>query len=159
MCRVLSCFSCVRFFATPRTVARQAPLSTGFPRHEYWSELSCPPPGDHPNPVIRPMSLLSSALATRFFTTSTTSCIKAYILKKMFICLISQESHRHCLNIERSNTKSEYRLLTSESQPPNLHSFGSYSHLPSCTLSKDGWNDSRLMWTMAAVPTSFASSL
>ena len=34
----------------PRTVARQAPLSMGFSRQEYWSGLPCPPPGDLPNP-------------------------------------------------------------------------------------------------------------
>ena len=27
----------VGLFATPQTVARQAPLSTGFPKREYWS--------------------------------------------------------------------------------------------------------------------------
>ena len=36
------------------TVAHQAPLSMGFSRQEYWSGLSCPPPGDHPNPGIEP---------------------------------------------------------------------------------------------------------
>ena len=35
-------------------VARQAPLSTGFPRQEYWSGLPFPPPGDRPNPGIDP---------------------------------------------------------------------------------------------------------
>ena len=33
----------------PRTIACQAPLSVGFSRHEYWSGLSCPPPGDLPD--------------------------------------------------------------------------------------------------------------
>ena len=36
--------------ATLWTVACQAPLSMGFSRQEYWSELSCPPPGYLPNP-------------------------------------------------------------------------------------------------------------
>ena len=31
-----------------------APLSMGFSRHEYWSELSFPSPGDLPNPVNEP---------------------------------------------------------------------------------------------------------
>ena len=35
---------------TPWTVARQAPLSVGFPRQEYWSGLPFPSPGDLPNP-------------------------------------------------------------------------------------------------------------
>ena len=35
----------VRLFVTPWTVARQAPLSMRFSRQEYWSGLTCPPPG------------------------------------------------------------------------------------------------------------------
>ena len=54
----------------PWTVARQAPLSMGFSRQEYWSELPCPPPGDLSILEIEPMSLISSALAGRFYTTS-----------------------------------------------------------------------------------------
>ena len=51
-------------FATPRTVAHQAPLSMGFPRQEYWSGLSFPTPGDLPDPVIKPIS----CIGRRFFT-------------------------------------------------------------------------------------------
>ena len=54
------------------TVARQAPLSMGFSRQQYWSGLSCPPPGNLPDPGIEPRSLMSPALAGRFFTTSAT---------------------------------------------------------------------------------------
>ena len=48
--------SCVRLFATPRTVAYQAPQSMGFSRQEYWSGLPFPSPGDLPNPGIEPGS-------------------------------------------------------------------------------------------------------
>ena len=48
--------SCVRFFATPWTVAYQAPLSTEFSRQEYWSGFPFPSPGDLPNPGIKPRS-------------------------------------------------------------------------------------------------------
>ena len=48
--------SCVWFFATPRTVACQAPLSMGFSRQEYWSGLPYPPLGDLPNLGIKPRS-------------------------------------------------------------------------------------------------------
>ena len=65
-------FSCVQLCATPWTVARQALLSIGFSRQEYWSGLPCPLPGDLPNPGIKPKVLLSPALAGRFLTTSTT---------------------------------------------------------------------------------------
>ena len=37
-------------------IAHQAPLSLGFSRQEYWSGLPCPPPGDLPNPGIKPGS-------------------------------------------------------------------------------------------------------
>ena len=39
-----------------QTAACQAPLSKGFPRQEYWSELPLPSPGDLPNPEIKSMS-------------------------------------------------------------------------------------------------------
>ena len=50
----LSCFSRIRIFAAPRTTALQAPLSTGFPRQEYWSGLPRPPPGHLSNLGIEP---------------------------------------------------------------------------------------------------------
>ena len=59
---VLSHFSRVQLFVTPWTVARQAPLSMGFPRQEYWSGLLFPPPGDLPDPGIEPTSPSSLAL-------------------------------------------------------------------------------------------------
>ena len=62
----------VRFFVTPWSVARQAPLSMEFPRQGYWSGLPYSPPGDLPNSGTEPASLLSPALAHRFFTSSTT---------------------------------------------------------------------------------------
>ena len=46
----------IRLFVIPWTVARQAPLSTGFPRQEYWSGLPFPSPGDLPDPGIEPRS-------------------------------------------------------------------------------------------------------
>ena len=36
--------NCVRFFATPQTLARQAPLSVEFSRQKYWSGLPFPTP-------------------------------------------------------------------------------------------------------------------
>ena len=53
-------------------VARQAPLSVEFSRQEYWSQLPCPPAVALPNPGIEPASLMSSALAGRFFTNKAT---------------------------------------------------------------------------------------
>ena len=44
------------------TIARQAPLSMGFFRHEYCSGMPFPPPGDPPDPGIKPVSPVSPAL-------------------------------------------------------------------------------------------------
>ena len=43
---------CVQLFATPWTVAHQAPLSMRFSQKEFWSELPFPPPGDLPDPGV-----------------------------------------------------------------------------------------------------------
>ena len=56
----------VQLFATPWTVACQAPLSTGFSGQEYWSELPFPSPRDLPGAGIEPVS---PASAGRFFAT------------------------------------------------------------------------------------------
>ena len=50
----LKSLSRVRLFATPWTVAHQAPLSMGFSRQEYWSGLPFPSPGDFLDPGINP---------------------------------------------------------------------------------------------------------
>ena len=70
-CMSLICFSCVQLFATLWSVAHQAPLSMGFSRQEYQSELPFSSPADLPNPRIEPKSLMPPEFAGRFFTTST----------------------------------------------------------------------------------------
>ena len=55
----------VQLFATPWTVARQAPLSMGFSRQEHWSGLPSSPPGNEESkawelpggPVVRTQHL------------------------------------------------------------------------------------------------------
>ena len=63
---LLFSLSCVWLFATSWTVVRQASLSMGFSRSEYWSGLPFSSPGDLPNPGVEPTSLV---LANGFFTT------------------------------------------------------------------------------------------
>ena len=58
-------FSFVRLFATPWTVASQAPQSMKFSKQEYWSGLPFPSPGYLPDLGIE---LESPALAGGFFT-------------------------------------------------------------------------------------------
>ena len=64
--------SCLTLCNTMDFVARQAPLSLGFSRKEYWSGLPFPSPDDLLYPGIELMSLMSPALSGGFFTTSTT---------------------------------------------------------------------------------------
>ena len=56
---MLSCFSHIQLFATLQTIPHLAPLSMGFSRQEYQSELPFLPPGDLPNPEIEPESTVS----------------------------------------------------------------------------------------------------
>ena len=62
----------VRLFATPWTVAHQAPLFMEILQARIRSGFSCPPPGDLPSPGIKPASLTSLALADGFFSTIAT---------------------------------------------------------------------------------------
>ena len=59
-------FSHVQLFENPWIVVHQAPLSMGFPSQEYWGGFPCPPPGDLPDPGIKPESSASSASAGGF---------------------------------------------------------------------------------------------
>ena len=66
----LSC--CAKLLQLCLTVACQAPLYVGFSRQKSWNRLPCLPPEDLPNPGIKPLSVLSPALADEFLTTSAT---------------------------------------------------------------------------------------
>ena len=54
---MLRFFSHVQLFEILWAVALQPPLSMGFSRQEYWTGSLCLPPGDIPNPGIKPASL------------------------------------------------------------------------------------------------------
>ena len=56
----------VQLFATPWTVALQAPPSMGFSRQEYQSGLPFPSPGDLPDPGIEPRSPTLQANAAEY---------------------------------------------------------------------------------------------
>ena len=62
-----------RLFATPWTIAHQAPLSMEFSRQEYWSRLPFASPGDLPDPGIEPLSPVAPTLADGFFTIGATT--------------------------------------------------------------------------------------
>ena len=61
---LLNHFSHVQLFVTLRTIVHQACLSLGFSRQEYWNGLPCSPPGDLPDPGIKPGSLALQRGAT-----------------------------------------------------------------------------------------------
>ena len=61
---LFSCSVMSGSFATPWTIASQAPLFMGFPRQEYWSGLPFPCLGDLLDPGTEPVSL---ELAGGFF--------------------------------------------------------------------------------------------
>ena len=67
---MLSGFSRVWLFVTPRTVACQAPLSLGILQARILESVAMPSSGDLPNPGIEPTFLLFLALPSWFFTTS-----------------------------------------------------------------------------------------
>ena len=66
---IVCMLSCVWLLVILWTVACQAPLSMGFSKQEYWSGLTCPPPGDCPDPRIKPTHVSCiSCTAGGFFT-------------------------------------------------------------------------------------------
>ena len=115
--------SCVRFFVTPRTVARQAPLSMGFSRQEYWSGLPCPPPGDLPNSGIKARSpaLQADSLPSEPpGKPKNTGLGSLSLLQQVFL---TQESNRGLLNCRCIIYQLKYQAsLTKEQQLL----FGSY---------------------------------
>ena len=103
--------------ATPWTAACQAPLSMGFPRHEYWSELPFPTPGHLPDLGIEPVSL---TLTGRFFSTAASPFLNP--------CIIFQGSPVHEARIIFVTWKSEHAtplcfkpLIVSTALPSGLN--------------------------------------
>ena len=77
----------------------------GFSGQEYWNGLLWPPSGDHPNPGIKPKSLLSFALTGRFFTTPG----------KPLLCIPLQKSHQsfRCqIESQITRIKTLWKLIT-----------------------------------------------
>ena len=112
---MLSCFSHVQLFATLGTVACQALLSMEFSRQEYLRGLPSPPPGDLPDPGIKPASFMPPSLAGVFFTTRATW--EAHLLKHLFAIWIfpfvkCQFKSFHLLNIEFSFSHWSVEILS-----------------------------------------------
>ena len=85
----------------------------GFSSQEYWSGLSCLPPEDLPNPGIKPVSLMSPALADRLFTTRATW--EAYTR-------VHTHTHTHWLALAKLQYKTDLCFISSFSTifPPTI---------------------------------------
>ena len=90
----------VWLFATPWTVAYQAPLSMGFSRQEHWSGLPFPSPGDLPDPGIK---LGSPAFQIDALTSEPPG--KSFFKKRKGIIVFFSRK-------ENSSTQSEIRNLS-----------------------------------------------
>ena len=136
---MLSHFSHVQLFVTLWTAACQAPLSMGFSRQEYWSGLPCPSPGDLPDPGIKPMSLMSPALAGGFFTTSATWEASILGHASHFICLTLGTTLCYPHQAVTLSLSSGVNLLFFPPQPDSFNSIateaeGKTGSTPLCSL-------------------------
>ena len=107
----------------------------GFFRQEYWSELPFPSPGDLSDPGIEPVSLLSPALAARFFIISATweapwASLEAQMVKRlpamqeMWVPSLGQEDPLE-EGLETHSSILAWRVLWIE-EPSRLQSIGLY---------------------------------
>ena len=106
----------VQLVVTPWTVAHQALLSMGFPWRESWSGLPFSSPEDLPDTGIVPASLVSPALAGRFFITSATVEARwwkrwLFICQKWVLSLLKETLEKQVLFPSGNTTYNPPRLL------------------------------------------------
>ena len=107
MCPSLCCAQSSLIFAAPGTLAQQAPLSTEFPRQEYWSGLPFPSPENLPDSGIEPTSLASPTLAG-----SLPSAPPGTSQQKAFSWVVNQSA--------KGQNKHPRQLLFAPSSPPDV---------------------------------------
>ena len=83
-CTYMQLLSRVQLFTAPWTLTYQPRLSLKFSRLEYWSSLPFPVPGDLPDPRVKPQTLKSPALASRFFTTASPGLPSIWLYHTLF---------------------------------------------------------------------------
>ena len=116
----------VRLFETLRTIARQASLSMGFSRQEYWSGLPCPPPGDLPYPGIEPVSPVSPMLQVKSFPSKPPGSHRflAMRISRHHVC---PYKFQHSLSSHSVHSSKIERFL----RPKRSGDINSGNHLPS----------------------------
>ena len=117
-------------FAILGTIARQAPLSVGFPREEHWSGLPFPSPEDLPHPGTEPVSLLSLALQ------EDSSLLSHQGSKQYLVCVLSRSILSSSL---RPHGLQLTRLLCLCNSPGRNTGVGSHSLLQ-WICPAQGWN-------------------
>ena len=85
--------------ATPWTGVLKALLSMEFSSQEYWNGLPFPPPGDLPDPEIKPTSPASHALAGEFFTTEPPGKPNSISERKVTV-LVAQSCPTFCNSMD-----------------------------------------------------------
>ena len=123
---MLSCFSYVRLFETLCSVTYHVPLSMEFSRQEYWSELPCPPPGDLPDPEIKPASLMSPALQAGSLPLVPPGKPYTHIPKCKFIYLYTEMEWDQ--EWEKEKFKNPYVLLSERARGMLAPSYSLFPH-------------------------------
>ena len=117
----------VQFFATPWTIAHQAPLSIKFSRQGYWSQLPFPSPGGLADPAIKPES---PALAGGFFALPHRGSPFYAFRSVQFSCSVLSDSlqpHGLQASLSITNSRSLLKSMSIELVMP-------FSHLILCHL-------------------------
>ena len=145
---MLSCFSCISLFATLWTLAHQAPLFMGFSRQEYWSEFPCPPPGDLPDPGIKPYPLcllhgrrVLCVTSTAWEALSSNNRLYFWLILEPPVKKINKKKPQletvgrpeESALPESNNKKKDFSLLT-RTQPMKSHALSVSSSPPSFLL-------------------------
>ena len=113
----------VQLFATPWTVAHQAPPSMGFSNQEYWSGLPFPSPGDLPDPGIKYQTQVSCTVGR---------CFNLWATREALVMALSEIK----TNIQKWETKDEpqvnesYKIRQIIIKKWNIHTY-IYTHEPS----------------------------
>ena len=103
--------------------SRQAPLSVGISRQEYWSGFACPPPGDLPDPRIKPAFLKSPALLDGFFITCATveGSFSLCMCVCMYVCVNSVQFSCSLVLDSLQPHEPQYTRSPRPSSTPGVH--------------------------------------
>ena len=119
--------SCVQLFATPWTVACQAPLSMEFSRQEYWSGWPFPSPGDLPNPGMKsrsPALQADSLLSEPPGKPKNTDVGSLSLLQGIFLTQESDQGLLHCRQILcQLSYPTEWSMSEREKQMSHINTY------------------------------------